>query len=75
MINNKFYEGYEGEPLIILAIEDKIYIWDGYFEYIFGNPSLKVDWKGFTRDYNQQEGAFYIKINFARLFFMNILKI
>ena len=75
MINNKFYEGYEGEPLIILAIEDKIYIWDGYLEDIFGNPSLKGDWKGFTRDYNQQEECFYIKINFARLFFMNILKI
>jgi len=61
--NSIFYDGYEGEPQIFLMIKDcielNISIWDGYFEDIFGTPSLDGNgWHGFTKDYNQMEGAF-----------------
>lgn len=61
--NYTFYDGYEGEPQITIAIKDDenihIHLWDGYFEDIFGNPSLDGNgWTGFTKDYNQLEGAF-----------------
>ncbi|MCQ2439023.1 MAG: hypothetical protein MJ074_04580 [Oscillospiraceae bacterium] len=57
-----FYEGYEGEPQITLSIlgdDIRIHFWDGYFEDLFGTPPLNGDgWIGFTKDYNQLEGAF-----------------
>lgn len=61
--NHFFYEGYEGEPEIILAVaqadEYNIHLWDGYFDDIFGDPVLDGNgWKGFTRDLNQIEGIF-----------------
>ena len=61
--NHCFYEGYEGEPEIILtlaeAMEFNIHLWDGYFEDIFGEPVLDGNgWKGFTRDMHQMEGIF-----------------
>ncbi len=61
--NFAFYEGFEGEPEIVLTIaEDEdynIHMWDGYFNDIFGNPVLDGNgWKGFTRDVNQMEGIF-----------------
>ncbi len=61
--NVSFYEGYEGEPEIILTIADateyNIHLWDGYFDDIFGEPSLDGEgWKGFTRDMHQLEGIF-----------------
>lgn len=61
--NYTFYDGYESEPQITIAIKDDenihIHLWDGYFEDIFGNPSLDGNgWTGFTKDYNQLEGAF-----------------
>lgn len=62
MIDNyTFYNGYEDEPEIILSIKnsDTIHIWEGYFEDIYGEPSLDGNgWTGFTRDYNQMEGIF-----------------
>ncbi len=61
--NDSFYEGYEGEPEIILTIaeatEYNIHLWDGYFDDIFGEPSLDgKGWKGFTRDMHQMERIF-----------------
>lgn len=59
--NYTFYEGYEGEPEIILIIpnEDILHIWEGYFDDIYDTPSLDGNgWKGFTRDYHQMEGIF-----------------
>lgn len=59
--NYTFYEGYEGEPEIILALADTevLHIWDGYFDDIYDTPSLDgKGWNGFTRDYHQNEGIF-----------------
>ncbi len=61
--NTSFYDGYEGEPEIVLSIlENKDYnlhFWEGYFDDIFSNPSLDGNgWKGFTRDIHQMEGIF-----------------
>ncbi len=58
--NYTFYEGYEGEPEIILSLEGtSFHIWDGYFEDIYGTPPLGGNgWHGFTKDYNQMEGIF-----------------
>ena len=63
--NYKFYEGYEGEPEVILSVKNNeletIHIWDGFFDDIFRKPSLDgKGWNGFTRDYHQCEGAFDI---------------
>ena len=61
--NFKFYEGYEGEEEIELSANnakmETLHIWEGYFSDIFCEPSLDgKGWHGFTRDYNQCEGAF-----------------
>ncbi len=61
--NYKFYEGYGYEPEVELTTNietmETLHIWDGFFMDIFGEPSLDgKGWLGFTRDYNQCEGAF-----------------
>ena len=59
--NDTFYEGYEGEPQIVLSLSDMevLHIWEGYFEDIYGAPALDgKGWNGFTRDYQQMEGIF-----------------
>ena len=61
--NYTFYEGYEDEPEIELSSNNQdmetLHIWDGFFWDLFGDPSLDgKGWNGFTRDYNQFEGAF-----------------
>ena len=61
--NWRFYDGFEGETEIILAIVQNknlnIHIWEGYFDSIFGSPVLDGGgWRGFTRDYNQMERSF-----------------
>ncbi|MBR5505115.1 MAG: hypothetical protein IKV73_02250 [Clostridia bacterium] len=61
--NYRFYEGYEYETEVELSTNDEnmetLHIWDGFFMDIFGEPSLDGNgWHGFTRDYNQCEGAF-----------------
>lgn len=61
--NYKFYEGYGFEPEVELSTNietmETLHIWDGFFMDIFGEPSLDgKGWHGFTRDYNQCEGAF-----------------
>lgn len=61
--NYKFYEGYGFEPEVELSTNietmETLHVWDGFFMDIFGEPSLDgKGWHGFTRDYNQCEGAF-----------------
>ena len=61
--NYTFYEGFEGETEIELSSNNQnmetLHIWDGFFLDLFGEPSLDgKGWNGFTRDYNQCEGAF-----------------
>ena len=61
--NYTFYEGFEGETEIELSSNNQnmetLHIWDGFFLDLFGEPSLDgKGWNGFTRDYNQFEGAF-----------------
>ena len=61
--NYTFYEGFEGETEIELSSNNQnmetLHIWDGFFWDLFGDPSLDgKGWNGFTRDYNQFEGAF-----------------
>ena len=61
--NYTFYEGFEGETEIELSSNNQnmetLHIWDGFFWDLFGDPSLDgKGWNGFTRDYNQCEGAF-----------------
>ncbi len=61
--NDKFYEGFEGEEEVEFSVEyesmETLHIWEGYFSDIFCEPSLDGQgWHGFTRDYNQCQGAF-----------------
>lgn len=61
--NYNYYEGYEGYEEIILSSSNEnmetLHIWEGYFYNIFGKPPMHgLGWKGFTRDYQQSEGAF-----------------
>ncbi len=61
--NYKFYEGYGYEPEVELSTKietmETLHIWDGFFMDIFDEPTLDgKGWHGFTRDYNQCEGAF-----------------
>ena len=58
--NYDFYKGYEGEPEIIITVNNaSLHIWEGYLEDIYGNPPLDgAGWIGFTRDIHQIEGIF-----------------
>ena len=61
--NYKYYKGYEGEEEISFVLKEdpsiNIHVWCGYFEEIFYEASLDGSgWKGFTRDYHQDEGAY-----------------
>lgn len=61
--NYEFYIGFEDEPEIQISSDNDelevLHIWDGYFDDIFSSPKLDgTGWKGFTRDYQQLEGAF-----------------
>ncbi len=61
--NYKFFEGFEGEPEIVIEAENTnmqiLHIGDGYLDDILREPSLDGNgWFGFTRDYHQCEGAF-----------------
>ena len=61
--NYKFFEGFEGEPEIVIEAENTnmpiLHIWDGYLDDILREPSLEGEgWHGFTRDYHQCEGVF-----------------
>lgn len=58
--NLTFYKGYEDEPEIILANSiTSLHIWEGYFSDIFSNASTDcTPWCGFTRDYQELQGAY-----------------
>ena len=61
--NYTFYKQYEGEGEISFEIESNpafnIHIWEGLFDDIFDKPIMSDDgWKGFTRDYQEEKGAF-----------------
>ena len=63
--NSTFYDGFEifYEPEIELFIAENpelnIHIWDGYFSDIFDTPEFNGnEWKGFTRDYQQEVGTY-----------------
>ena len=63
--NYKFYEGFEGEgegEIVLFFEKNKeynIHIWDGYIDDIFANAPLnQKTWTGFTRDYQEDIGAF-----------------
>lgn len=61
--NYTYYEGYEGEPEIVIESENAsmqiLHIWDGYFDDLLREPKIDGNgWLGFTRDYHQCEGAF-----------------
>ena len=61
--NYKFFEGFNDEPEIILEAQNTdlqiLHIWDGYFDDILQEPNLDGrGWLGFTRDYQQCDGAF-----------------
>ena len=38
--NFTFYEGYEGEPEIVLSLpnHEAVHIWEGYFDDIYNTP-------------------------------------
>ena len=54
-MDKTYYDGYEGESEVIISLPTKEYhFWEGYFEDIFDTSDLSdVEWKGFTRDYNE----------------------
>ncbi|MBC1917952.1 hypothetical protein HCJ46_04255 [Listeria booriae] len=58
MINNVFYEGFEGESeLSFVSSEDKLIIWNGYFETILDTLiDSGVDKKGMLSEYFNHEG-------------------
>ena len=56
--NNEKYCAWWPEPDIILSIKESpefnLYIWEGYFVKIFGEPIFTDKmWVGFTRDYHE----------------------
>ena len=60
--NNRTYCAMWPEPDVILSIKENpefnLYIWDGYFVKIFGNPIFgNENWVGFTRDYQEITGG------------------
>ena len=58
MINNKFFEGYEGEAeLTFIANEKQLIIWNGYFETILNSLlGCEVEGKGILKEYFTHEG-------------------
>jgi len=60
--NISYYEGYEGEPEVVVALKGAeditLHIWDGYFDDMFSTPlNRNGSWSGFTRDYQECVGA------------------
>ncbi|MFP7492964.1 hypothetical protein SFC66_04170 [Terribacillus saccharophilus] len=58
MINTAFYDGFEGEPELILANENKkLIIWNGYFESILDALLTSDSEKaGILKEYYYHEG-------------------
>lgn len=60
--NTMFYDGFDGEPEIVLTLvenpEEQLHIWEGYFDDIFAQQRFSSEgWRGFTKDYHQLEGV------------------
>ncbi|AOR23490.1 hypothetical protein [Clostridium taeniosporum] len=61
MINNKYYDGLEGEPEVVIYFKEKdkegFRIWIGYFEYLLGaSISGEVKIGGILESYINQDG-------------------
>ena len=62
--NNKVYRELDfcDDEIILMLKENpefNLYIWEGYFDDIFGEPPLNgLGWRGFTRDVCEFAGAF-----------------
>ncbi|WP_086444063.1 hypothetical protein [Candidatus Enterococcus lemimoniae] len=58
MIDNRFYEGFEGEAeLSFVANDNKLVIWNGYFEIILDNLlDCNVEKEGIVKEYFNHEG-------------------
>lgn len=63
MINNKYYDGFEGEPEIVIYFKEGnkekkgFRIWIGYFEYLLGASLLKeIKAGGILESYINQNG-------------------
>ena len=61
--NTTFYDGFEDEPEIELFITENpelnIHIWIGYISDIYDTPIFDgTEWRGFTRDYQQEVGTY-----------------
>ena len=58
MIDTTFYDGFEGEPELILANKDKrLIIWNGYFESILDTLLASgIQQNGMIKEYYHHEG-------------------
>lgn len=58
MIDNRFYEGFEGEAeLSFVTTDDKLVIWNGYFETILDNLlDCDVEKVGIVKEFYNHEG-------------------
>jgi len=58
MIDNKFYEGFEGEAeLSFIADGNKLIIWNGYFDTILDHLlDCNLEKKGILKEYFHHEG-------------------
>lgn len=58
MIDNRFYEGFEGESeLSFVSANNKLIIWNGYFETILDHLlDCNVEKKGMVKEYFHHEG-------------------
>ncbi|MCY7816190.1 hypothetical protein [Bacillus haynesii] len=58
MINTKFYDGFEGEPELVLTDgENKLIIWYGYFETVLDSLlDNNLEKRGIIKEYFNHEG-------------------
>ncbi|MFN2746772.1 MULTISPECIES: hypothetical protein [Bacillus] len=58
MLHTKFYDGFEGEPEIVLSDgENKVVIWNGYFETLLNSLlDTNIKKEGIIKEYFYQEG-------------------
>ncbi|MEK5502040.1 hypothetical protein [Bacillus sp. FSL M8-0168] len=58
MLNTKFYDGFEGEPELVLSDgENKLVIWNGYFETLLDSLlDNNIEKEGIIKEYFYQEG-------------------
>ncbi|MEC2077034.1 hypothetical protein [Metabacillus fastidiosus] len=58
MLNSKYYKGFEGEPALVLDNgENKLIIWNGYFESILESLlETNLEKEGIIKEYFYHEG-------------------